>query len=68
MRIYATAALYILNPDFPVLAQIIKEQAEEIETAENKPPEELKTQDDSNREAVQRVARRKHSSFVNRWR
>jgi len=71
MRIYATAALYILNPDFDVLSQIIKEQAEEIEAHGNTPqPEtELKTADDGQRESVDRVRQRRHNaSFTRGWR
>jgi phage terminase large subunit GpA-like protein len=46
MRVYATAALYLLNPDFEAIAAGIKGQAEELAAKERKGPETADRSDD----------------------
>lgn len=64
MRVYATAALYLLNPDFEVLARDIKAQADKIiDDLEPKPEPEQKEQ-----EIPRQRLKQRRTGFVTGWR
>jgi phage terminase large subunit GpA-like protein len=63
MRVYATAALYILNPDFSILAEHIRADAETlVEKKDDQTPEQTQAQ-----EEWKRKRRRRPGGFVNDW-
>jgi phage terminase large subunit GpA-like protein len=68
MRIYATAALFLLNPDFEVLSKNIEIEAEKVELAQLKQLEvkpETKEQEEYN--PFMHKNKQRRTGFVNSW-
>ncbi len=72
MRVYATAALYILNPDFEALGKIIQEERDAAEAAgpdtpgrpDSAPDQDAPTESS---ERINRLRGRRTGGFVGRW-
>ncbi len=62
MRVYATAALYILNPDWTALAEDVRKKAEKVK----EPKESADTQGNENN-PVRRIVKKRRSGWVNNW-
>lgn len=72
MRVYATAALYILNPDLPVLAENIRAEAEELAKKEEagiqKTADGVENADDMGFDSLRKGKKFRRKGFTQGWR